>query len=142
MIKSREHAIQCLQEHAVKPSVQRIAVMEYLLTHQTHPTVDIIYNALIGKMPTLSRATVYNTLKLLTEKGAVRQLTINDQHTHYDGDTCRHAHFLCHQCGKVFDVPLHGAPVEESADIPEGFKVETSELYFRGICPACAHKKK
>jgi len=52
----------------VRPSPQRVAVMEYLMTHHTHPTVDAIYAALSGTMPTLSRTTVYNTLKLLVDE--------------------------------------------------------------------------
>ena len=47
-----------LTEHGIKPSMQRMAVMEYLMTHRTHPTVDEIYTALHPSMPTLSKTTV------------------------------------------------------------------------------------
>ena len=59
-----------LQNHNIKPSVQRIAIMNYLIEHRTHPTVDEIYTALSPSIPTLSKTTVYNTLKLLSEQGA------------------------------------------------------------------------
>ena len=55
--------IERLQSHSIKPSVQRIAIMQYLMDHHTHPTVDEIYTALAPGMPTLSKTTVYNTLK-------------------------------------------------------------------------------
>ena len=55
-----------LQNHNIKPSVQRIAIMNYLIEHRTHPTVDEIYTALSPSIPTLSKTTVYNTLKLLS----------------------------------------------------------------------------
>ena len=71
-----------LVAHDVKPSIQRIAVMNYLLNNLTHPTVDEIYTNLSPNMPTLSRTTVYSTLKLLAEKGAVLQ--IQNQKYHYD----------------------------------------------------------
>ena len=45
-----------LVEHGVKPSVQRLAIMDYLLTHFTHPTVDDIYKALHPIIPTLQYA--------------------------------------------------------------------------------------
>ena len=45
----------------VKPSVQRLAIMDYLLTHRTHPSIEEIYMALCDDIPTLSKTTVYNT---------------------------------------------------------------------------------
>ena len=61
-----------LLSYNVKPSVQRIAIMDYLLKHKTHPSIDEIYLALSKSIPTLSKTTVYNTLKLLTENGAAQ----------------------------------------------------------------------
>lgn len=99
-------AIAHLTAHNIKPSAQRIAIMEYLLSHRTHPTVDMIYNDLIGTMPTLSRTTVYNTLRLLGENDAILELTIDKHIAHYDGDTSPHSHFQCKRCGKIIDIPL------------------------------------
>ena len=87
-----------LQTHNIKPSVQRIAIMNYLMEHHTHPTVDEIYTALSPSIPTLSKTTVYNTLKLLSEQGAAQTLTIDERNTCYDADTNPHAHFLCKRC--------------------------------------------
>ena len=70
-----------LQNHNIKPSVQRIAIMNYLIEHRTHPTVDEIYTALSPSIPTLSKTTVYNTLKLLSEQGAAQTLTIDERNT-------------------------------------------------------------
>lgn len=130
----------CLTAHGVKPSVQRLAVMDYLLRHRTHPTVDEIYNALVGDIPTLSKATVYNTLRLLTETGAAQQLTINEHCTHYDAEVSPHAHFLCRRCGKLVDIPLRRENLLRAAEIPEGYTVDVSELYFKGLCPDCSGK--
>ena len=101
-----------LTAHNVKPSVQRMAVMEYLLDHRTHPTADEIYLALHRKMPTLSKTTVYNTLKILTGKGAALQLTIDEKNCCFDADTTPHAHFLCTRCGKVYDMVLNNQHLE------------------------------
>ena len=56
-----------LQGYGIKPSIQRIAIMDYLLTHKTHPSIEEIYLALCDEIPTLSKTTVYNTLKLFAE---------------------------------------------------------------------------
>ena len=92
----------------VKPSVQRLAIMDYLLTHRTHPSIEEIYLALCDDIPTLSKTTVYNTLKLFVEHGAAQMLTIDERSVCYDGDITLHAHFLCKHCNKIFDLP---APV-------------------------------
>ena len=121
----------------VKPSVQRLAIMDYLLTHRTHPSIEEIYLALCDDIPTLSKTTVYNTLKLFVEHGAAQMLTIDEHNVCFDGDLSLHAHFLCKSCNKIFDLP---APKEDelfSKMQNEGFQVEATDYYYRGICPSC-----
>ena len=130
--------IDYLAAHGIKPSVQRIAVMDYLLRHHTHPQAEDIYCALLPSMPTLSRTTVYNTLRLLTEQGAVCQLPLDDRRVCYDAHVEAHAHFLCTRCGKVFDVPLRETNLERQACIPPGFRTEQEAIYYRGCCARCA----
>ena len=127
-----------LTEHGIKPSLQRMAVMDYLMTHRTHPTVDEIYTALHPSMPTLSKTTVYNTLKLLTDKGAALQLTIDERNCCYDADTTPHAHFLCTRCGRVYDLDLQSKRLMRAAILPAGFTPDEVQLYYRGCCTQCA----
>lgn len=130
-------SLKYLTAHGIKPSVQRLAVMGYLLEHHTHPTVEEIYTALIKEIPTLSKATVYNTLRLLVEKGAANQLTIDEHNACYDGHLEPHAHFLCKRCGRVFDLPLKQPQLTKETNIPANFSVDDASLYFRGTCPDC-----
>ena len=76
-----------LLSYGIKPSVQRIAIMDYLLKHRTHPCIDEIYMALCSEIPTLSKTTVYNTLKLFVEHGAAKMLTIDERNACFDADT-------------------------------------------------------
>ena len=131
-----------LTSHGIKPSVQRIAVMEYLLEHPSHPTVEEIYGALTSQIPTLSKTTVYNTLRLLSEQGAARMLTIDERKTCFDGDTHPQAHFLCTECGHIYDIALEGNSHTVSALLPAGFEMFTADTYFRGRCPHCHPSEK
>lgn len=131
-----------LSRHGIKPSLQRLAVMEYLMSHHTHPTVEEIHSALVASMPTLSKTTVYSTLRLLVEKGAAQQLTIDERKVNYDGDCCPHAHFLCRKCSKVYDLPMREDCPENFVHLPAGFAIERSALYYRGLCPACREEEK
>ena len=88
-----------LVERGIRPSVQRIAIMDFLLKHPIHPNIEDVYNALENKVPTLSRTTVYNSLRLLSEQNAAQMITIDEHHVCYDGNIEPHVHFYCKKCG-------------------------------------------
>lgn len=116
--------------------MQRMAIMEYLMSHATHPTVDVIYNQLLPKMPTLSRTTIYNTLELFREKGAIRVLNLDNKTAHYDGDTSVHAHLLCRRCGNIYDIEIPSLLYAELNNLPDHL-VEQTEISYRGVCSDC-----
>lgn len=137
----QDEAYQRLVSHDIRPSLQRMEIMEYLLAHLTHPTVDDVYKGLCEKIPTLSRTTVYNTLRMFYEKHAAQMITINDHRVCYDGDIRPHVHFYCNHCGRVLDFKDVIAPkMPQETDI-NGFHVHDAQLYYRGICPDCRDKK-
>ena len=126
-----------LLSYKIKPSVQRIAIMDYLLKHHTHPCIDEIYLALHNDIPTLSKTTVYNTLKLFVEQGAAKMLTIDERNVCFDGDTSAHAHFQCKCCGKIYDMPMHAISEEVKNMEEKGFVVDEVHSYYKGTCSKC-----
>jgi Fur family ferric uptake transcriptional regulator/Fur family peroxide stress response transcriptional regulator len=127
--------------HNIKPSVQRIAIMDYLKEHRVHPSAEEVYAALSPKMPTLSKTTVYNTLRLFAENGAVLMLTIDDRNVNFDIDTSQHAHLLCRCCGRIFDVPSPLMPEQSAGLSPEGFSIDEAHVYYHGVCKECMKKQ-
>ncbi|MDR1673295.1 MAG: transcriptional repressor [Bacteroidales bacterium] len=125
-----------LQAGGVKPSMQRIAVMEYLMTHCIHPTVDKIYSDLAPAMPTLSKTTVYNTLKLLSDRGIIRTISIDGKNLRYDADISRHAHFRCKRCGNVYDLQVEGLDKVKVNNAAHLLFTEC-QLYYNGFCEKC-----
>lgn len=125
-----------LTEHGVKPSVQRIAVMEYLATHRTHPTADEIHTALHTTMPTLSKTTVYNTLRLLADHRAILSLDIDERNTRFDGDVSPHAHFRCRRCGCIRDLPAPEGHAS-AANIETDIEIDEVQWYYKGLCENC-----
>ena len=126
-----------LVKTGIRPSVQRMAIMQYLLTHPTHPTVDDVYSDLLPEIATLSRTTVYNTLHLLADHQAAQMITIDDHRVCYDGDIRPHVHFFCKKCGKVLDFFDEEAPMLTAPKTIEGNLIEEEQLYYRGICSDC-----
>ena len=114
-----------------------MAIMDYLLTHRTHPSIDEIYLALCDEIPPLSKTTVYNTLKLFVEHGAAQMLTIDEKNACYDADITLHAHFLCKKCNKIFDFPAPAEDMQVAQMKDKGFQLEDVHYYYRGICPQC-----
>ena len=129
-----EIVVERLQKYHIKPSVQRIAIMKYLMEH---PTVDEIYTALSPTIPTLSKTTVYNTLKILTEQGAVQTLTIDERNTCYDAATTPHAHFLCKCCGQIYDLAYDNTMKRVDDIEMNGHEIQELHFYYKGICKRC-----
>lgn len=127
-----------LREHGIKPSLQRIAIMKYLMQHSTHPTADMIFTDLYPSIPTLSKATVYNTLNLLVERGAVRMITIDEKNARFDACMLPHIHFRCRCCGVIMDVIVEN---EFMPVLPEGVMVDSCQTYCIGLCANCAKER-
>lgn len=134
------NAYEQLQSYQIKPSVQRLAIMDYLLSNRTHPTVDEIYTALYPYIPTLSKTTVYNTLKLFAEHNAVQMITIDEKTTRFDVDTSPHGHFLCEQCAKIYDLEVRVSEKDLEALEKDGYQVAAVHYYYRGTCKECSRK--
>lgn len=122
----------------IRPSTQRLAIMEYLMTHPIHPTIDDVYKGICGQVPTLSKTTVYNTLRMMSEKKAAQMITIDDHRVCYDGNPESHVHFYCKRCGKVIDLMDEKVPRVKIGKNIDGNIVEEVQLYYKGICAECA----
>ena len=127
-------------ERGIRPSMQRLAIMDYLINHPIHPTIDDVYQALSNKVPTLSRTTVYNTLRMLSENQAAQMITIDEHRVCYDGNVESHVHFYCKKCGKIIDLFGEQAPKLEGEKTVEGNIIQEEQLYYKGICAKCAEK--
>ena len=127
-----------LQVLGIRPSVQRIAVMDFLIKNPIHPTIEKIHSELSKTIPTLSKTTVYNTVKTLSENRAIQTLSIDEKSKRYDANTNKHAHFMCNTCGKVFDLPIKSLEVETEND--ENHDITEFHLYYRGTCGKCKNQ--
>lgn len=128
--------IQILRHYNVRPSVHRLAVLDYVVNHGTHPSADEIFIAIAVDFPSVSRTTVYNSLHALVNAGVLRELDIESSTARYDlALQLPHSHFRCTCCGKIYDMDL---PAGLEDMVKPGFIVEATDLYFSGLCPDCA----
>lgn len=128
---------EALVQHGISPSRPRVAILSYLREHYTHPTADEIFRDLRDSVPTLSLTTVYNTLKLFSDKGLCLSLTINEKQVCYDGQTHAHGHFLCSRCGKVYDIPQEDSMIGMNGTYMHGHRITEVHYYYKGVCSDC-----
>lgn len=128
-----------LKEKGIKPSYQRIKILELMLNCNCHPTVDDIYLKLINEIPTLSRATVYNTVNKYVEADIIHKVKIDDENeARYDAILDLHGHFKCASCKRIYDFKVNES-ISRYEDL-KGFHVDQRSLQVSGICPSCKNK--
>jgi len=132
---SDNQLVEMMYGAGVRPSLHRLAVLGYIASSGTHPSADKIYADIAANYPNISRTTIYNSLHILTDAGLIKELEIESGNKHYDfAPQPEHSHFLCRRCGKIFDMDLPQGLCMSSAP---GFRTDSIEVYFKGICPKC-----
>ena len=117
---------------------QRQAVLQAIRSREDHPTAGEVFAAARTRLPSISFATVYNSLRYLKQAGLIREINFGDGASRYDREVDRHDHAICTSCGKLvdFDLPqtadLLGVAARKSR-----FKGESVHLTLMGTCQDC-----
>jgi Fur family peroxide stress response transcriptional regulator len=127
----------------LKLTPQRMAIVRELAQDESHPTAQELFDRLRPSLPTMSFATVYNTLAALSAAGLCTALSLSPGSGRFDPNMQPHHHVVCDACGSVRDIP----PSPRDAAVPAarrlmsraapGFEVRSIEQIFRGLCRAC-----
>ena len=120
-----------LREHGIQPSAQRVAVAQYILDTEDHPSADQVFARVRKGFPMLSRATVYNTLNLFVKKGLLREFILAEGRIVFDPKTERHHHFIDEGSGRIHDVAWESLQVVKVESLP-GFDVREYQVVMRG----------
>jgi len=143
MITKMERIKNVLNEKGIKPTYQRLKILEYMDKNtKNHPTVEMIYEELLKDIPTISMTTIYNTMNTFLERGLVYGVTITGTGVRYDFNTNSHHHFLCKKCGRIMDINVKCSFAERSRNSVCGHQIKEVHGYFKGICKDCLKKSK
>ena len=123
--------LRLLETHGIQPSTQRVAVASWVLEARSHPSADQVFAAVKATLPVLSRATVYNTLHLLVERGLLRELHITEGRVVFDPVMAPHHHFVDDDSGDIVDVPFSAVDVAQRETLP-GLAVREVQVVLRG----------
>lgn len=128
---SRQEIAENLHAHGVFPTPQRLDVAELLLKRPQHLSADQIIEKLRADGRGVSKATVYNSLKLFINKGLIKEISVANSRRFYDSTTHVHHHFYHVETGELTDIPVESVRMFDLPPLPEGTEEDCVEVLIR-----------
>ncbi len=128
-----------LRAAGLRLTPQRSAICQALAGNKQHPTAQALFEQLRVDHPTLSRATVYNTLNTLVDAGLLLELaSAGNGNAHFDPDVSPHVHLVCVECEQIEDVEDRAlAGLARRVAQHSGYELRNAGLAYYGVCPRC-----
>ena len=130
-VDSIEEIRNLLRERGISPTQQRVGVARLLFSRREHMSAEDLYEALNHEFPSVSKATVYNTLSIFVEHGLVRQVIADPERIYYDPNTGPHHHVFDVATGKLTDIFLDDVQIKGLPALPAGAQVEGVDVIVR-----------
>jgi len=121
----------------LKVTPQRMAIYEFLVAHNDHPTAEMVYRRVKETHPNISLDTVNRTLGTLREMGAAFAVEGTGEARRYDGNLEDHQHFRCNKCKRIVDLHDDSLNNIEIPAVLARFTVLRKTAYFEGLCDQC-----
>ena len=134
-----EEIVSQLRDHGMRITPQRMAVLNVIVGNKEHLSTEDIYERVRTDYPMIGLATIYKTVTMLKEMGAISELNFSHHSARYDGSGAPpHPHFVCNQCNRIIDIE-EDIPEDLSKNIAKknGYHITNYRLDFFGICPKC-----
>lgn len=135
-----EDLVILLRKEGFRITPQRIAIVDYLLNTEDHPSAEHIHKTIQKKYPMMSLSTVYKTLDLLKEKKLVSEIEVKGE-TRFDVHTDEHLNLVCMNCGKIDDVDEDSLKeIQNRATKKSKYLIVKSRFELFGYCTRCKSK--
>lgn len=130
-LDTRQRVIAQLVEHGVRPTGPRVEIGMQILTRPCHFSADQLLASLRRAGAGVSKATVYNTLNLFSQKGLVREIAVDPQRLMYDSTTRPHHHFYNAESGELTDISPTDLRLSKMPTLPRSTEAESVEVVIR-----------
>ncbi len=127
----RAKVIDKLREHGVRPTRQRVKIGEVLLGRHQHVTADEVLMAVGRGHGHVSKATVYNTLRLFAESGLLREIVVDPSRMFFDTNLTPHHHFYDMDTGELMDMQADCVSIGELPPLAAGMEVAGVDVVVR-----------
>lgn len=137
-MKSPAELTDMFRARGLKVTPQRQCIFGVLHNSSVHPTAEAVHADVVGRMPTVSLRTVYQTLNDLAAMGELVALDLGTGSTRFDPTLAPHHHMVCDGCGRVQDLHVGFDAVAVPDGARDGFTITATEIVFRGLCERCS----
>jgi len=127
----RNDIVQMLTERGITPTQQRILIAQVLLSRHQHLSADQVLQRVNAHTITVSKATVYNTLGLFTEKGLVKEVIVDSTKVFYDSNTASHHHFYDVDSGTLHDIAIEHVAIQQIPEPPDAMIIQNIDVIVR-----------
>jgi Fur family peroxide stress response transcriptional regulator len=136
-IMEKKELVATLKEEGIQVTPQRLAILEQLKLRKDHPSAQMLFNEIKDEFPSLTLATVYNTLEKLRVSGLCMEVNPLHVSARYDGNTAAHLHAVCNNCQRVVDVHDASVSIEPPEWLSKEFAQVNHNVIFYGLCEEC-----
>ena len=141
-MQQMEQIVASLRDEGFRITPQRMAIVDYLLKTEDHPSADHIHKVVRKRYPMVSLSTVYKTLYLLKEKNLVNEIEVEGE-SRFDAHTDDHINIVCIKCGKIDDVDEETLKdIQLKAAKKSKYLILKSSFELHGYCSSCKSKMK
>ena len=126
-----------LSSSGLKQTSQRKKILEFIESSKSHPTADEIFTNVRKDIPNVSRTTIYNTVNKLAKEGIIKCMNTKNGEMHFDACLEPQYHFMCDQCGAIYDLGLCSGILQKEID---GHEIKDIFICYNGICKECRRK--
>ena len=141
---AKDRFLAFLESRALRVTAQRLAIIDTVFNTEEHFTAEQLLEWSRARDRSVSRATVYRTLPLLTESGLVREMDFGKDHKFYDPNYAEHpnhSHIICQDCDKIVEFESDKiAKIEDEITQRLGFSVKTQRLQITASCEELKHR--
>jgi Fur family iron response transcriptional regulator len=128
---TRSGLLYFFDKHGILPTPQRVEIAGILLERPQHLSAEHILERLKASGSSVSKATVYNTLNLFSERGLVKEVMVDPVRKFYDSTTHPHHHFYNVDSGELSDIPDEQVCFQDLPELPEGTERESVEVLIK-----------
>lgn len=122
-----------LASAGLRPTRQRLALAQLLMGdgQHRHVTAESLYEASRDGDDRVSLATVYNTLRVFSDAGLLREITVNGARSYFDTNVSNHPHFFWEDTEELMDAPSEDLKIAQLPDAPEGTEIAKVDVVIR-----------
>lgn len=124
--------IEALREKGFKATSQRLVIANMVQMSKEHLSSEEIFERVKNRLPGISRATVYNTLHMLTNCEMIQELDLNSGRVIYDGNPAPHHHMVCDNTGKILDIPNEMIKNIDLTELEKKYDISSYTIVFHG----------